>query len=292
MITYGLLNLGSFYESVTKNQSYRPTFKYCHWTVSLAGAIGCLAVMFLINWVWAGVSIIVIAALHGAIRFHEIESRVGDLRSGVAFERARKSLLRLEQDGIESLVQCHGIGGFRPNTILLGWPGSLNRSASFGASLRVLSRLGRSIIAVRFREEADPRDPWAIPDGTIDVWWRGRKNGGLLLAHLLHQNPEWRKRPIRMLRVVKSADGIFEVVANINFVCERARISAQPVVIASDDPPTVIQSASAQSAIVIMGFQTPIEGEEAVFVERMEKTAGKLARVLFVSSAGGMELDS
>jgi len=49
MITYGLLNLATFYEAMTKNPSYRPTFRYCNWSVSLAGAVGCLAVMFLTN---------------------------------------------------------------------------------------------------------------------------------------------------------------------------------------------------------------------------------------------------
>ncbi len=98
MITYGLLNLATFYEAITKNPSYRPTFHYCHWTTSLAGTIGCIGVMFLINWVWATVSILFIAGLHWFIRYREVESRWGDLQSGVIFERARKSLLRLEAE--------------------------------------------------------------------------------------------------------------------------------------------------------------------------------------------------
>ena len=48
MITYGYLCLATFYESVTGNPSYRPRFRFCHWTTSLAGAVGCLGVMFLI----------------------------------------------------------------------------------------------------------------------------------------------------------------------------------------------------------------------------------------------------
>ncbi len=77
MITYGLLNVATFYEAVTGNPSYRPTFRYCHWSVSLLGAIGCLAVMFLVNWVWALVSIIVIAGLHWYISYREIEVALG-----------------------------------------------------------------------------------------------------------------------------------------------------------------------------------------------------------------------
>ena len=97
MITYALLNLATFYEAVTKNPSYRPTFRYCHWSLSLLGAFGCLAVMLLINWAWAVGSIAVIAAIYGYIQYHEIEARWGDLQGGVVFERARRALLRLEE---------------------------------------------------------------------------------------------------------------------------------------------------------------------------------------------------
>ncbi|MCA9087706.1 MAG: amino acid permease [Planctomycetaceae bacterium] len=386
MITYGLLNLATFYEAVTHNPSYRPTFKYCHWTLSLAGTLGCLTVMFLINWQWAILSIVVIAALHWFIRFREIESRWGDLSSGVIFERARQNLLRLEQtvyhpknwrpvilalsgsawtrphlaiyghwltaghgilslahivtgdieehaerrqkfeatlhafiareglqafptvvisqylsDGIESLVQCHGIGGLRPNTVLLGWPNEPRKAETFGASVRLVSRLGRSIIAVRFRESrgedtdsSEDDDSWQVPRGTIDVWWRGRRNGGLmlLLAHLLHQNPEWRRNPIRMLRVVPSEDGKSEVTRHVEELCTSARIAAQAEVVVSTNPASAIQATSAEAAVVLLGFETPREGDEAEFFSRMENLVGNLPRVLFVDSAGGMELES
>ncbi|MCA9056507.1 MAG: amino acid permease, partial [Planctomycetaceae bacterium] len=382
MITYGLLNLATFYEAVTKNPSYRPTFKYCHWSVSLAGFIGCLVVMFLMNWVSASISIVVLATLHWYIRFREIESRWGDLNSGVIFERARQSLLRLEQeayhpknwrpvilglsgsawarphlaiyghwltaghgilslahvvtgdieehaerrekyestlrafiaredlaafptvvisqylsDGIEALVQCHGIGGLRPNTVLLGWPNTPRKADTFGATVRLVSRLGRSVIALRsleYRDETSDADPWEVPRGTIDVWWRGKRNGALmlLLAHLLHQNPEWRRNRIRMLRVVPNDDAQDEVRQHIEELSAEARINVEPRVVVADNPSIAIQSTSANAAVVILGFDTPLEGAEAEFFQRMEAFAGRLPRVLFVDSAGGMELES
>lgn len=386
MITYGLLNLATFYEVITKNPSYRPTFKYNHWSLSLAGAVGCFVVMFLISWVSATVSLVVIAALVWYIRSREIESRWGDLQSGVAFERARKSLLRLEQEayhpknwrpvilalsgtawnrphlaisghwltagngilslahvvtgnideyaerrdkfeatmrtfiykqellafpavviaselaeGIESLVQCHGIGGLRPNTVLVGWPNDADRAEAFGSSARLIARLQRSMIAVRFleyREEVEEGeeevDPWDVPVGSIDVWWRGKQNGGLmlLLAHLLHQNPEWRRNRIRMLRVLGAEEARDEVAVHLRQLAASARIAAEVVVMVGESPAKVIQETSANAAIVILGFEPPAEGDEVVFFERMEVIAGDLPRVLFVDSAGGMELES
>lgn len=390
MITYGLLNFATFTEAVTKNPSYRPTFRYCHWSLSLLGAVGCLAVMFLMNPLWAAISLVVIAGLHWFIRYREIESRWGDLQSGVAFERARRALMRLEEesyhpknwrptilalsgtawsrphvaiyghwltaghgvltmahvvsgdvedlaerrqrfeaslrqfitreqlqafpavvvsrylsDGIESLVQCHGIGGLKPNTILLGWPTEAAKAESFGANIRIVSRLGKSVVAARFLNQREPdentpalkdsdTDPWAIPNGTIDVWWRGMKNGSLmlLLAHLLKQNPAWRRHEIRVLRVVSSEEAEVDVRHHIAEMCAAARIAASPVVVTGTDPSETIQRTSATAAVVILGMEAPTDGDEAGFFARLEELTGNLPRALFVSSVGGMELDS
>ncbi len=230
MITYGLLNLATFYEAVTKNPSYRPRFRWCHWSTSLAGAVGCLAVMFLIDWMWATVSIALMGVLHWAITRQEIEARWGDVHSGLLFERTRRNLLKLEDelhhpknwrpiilalsgvgwdrphlavyghwftsghgilslgqviqgevedrverrasqerilhnfireqeleafpavvvapylsDGVESLVQCQGLGALRPNTVLLGWPTDTQRAEAFAAMLRTVAALGASL---------------------------------------------------------------------------------------------------------------------------------------------------
>ncbi|HUS90674.1 MAG TPA: amino acid permease [Phycisphaerae bacterium] len=389
LITYGLLNLATFYEAITRNPSYRPTFRWCHWSLSLAGVLGCGTVMFLINWLWAAVAIAVIFALHWYIRFREIEGRWGDLRSGVTFERARQGLLRLEelayhpknwrpvilvlsgsawtrphlavyghwltaghgiltlaqivQDeldehagrrdgyertlrkfiakeelqafpavvvaddfsrGVEALIQCHGIGALKPNTVLLGWPTQQARAEVFGTTLRLIRSMNRSAIAVRFLEHREGRDPdaeeeeegdpWEVPHGTIDVWWRGRDNGPLmvLLAHLLHQNPEWRRNGIRVLRCVAKREAEDQVREHIRELAARSRIQAEPVVMLADDPAKAIHETSANAAVVILGFEPPDEGQEAEFLERMDAFAGPLPRVLLVNSAGGMELES
>ncbi|TWU32484.1 Amino acid permease [Novipirellula artificiosorum] len=390
MITYGLLNLATFYEAVTKNPSYRPTFRYSHWITSLLGTVGCLGVMFLINWVWATVSIGFIALLHWYIRTREIESRWGDLQSGVVFERARKALLRLEEqsyhsknwrpvimalsgtgwtrphipiyghwltsgqgiltlaqvvsgdiedhaerreryektlrnfiakeelqafpvvtcneflsDGIEALIQCHGIGGLRPNSVLMGWPRDDSRADAFGANIRLIARMNRSVLAMRFlahrQEDAEADDAndldahWEIPPGTIDVWWRGMENGALmlLLAHLLHQNQGWRDNAIRLIRVVENEEAQQEVLKHLLELRTASRISVVPKVIVSQQTASeIIRETSAKAAIVLLGFQTPEEGEELELYQRMEQLAGDLPRVLFVDSAGGMALES
>ena len=391
MITYGLLNLATFYEAVTHNPSYRPTFRYSHWATALAGALGCGIVMFLVNWTWALASIVFIAALHAFIRSREIEARWGNLQSGVVFERARQSLLRLEDeashpknwrpvlmalsgtgwtrphipiygywltsghgiltlahvvqgdleahaerreryetllrrfiareglrafpavavhpqraDGIEALIQCHGIGSLKPNTILMGWPRDGEPAVEFGGHIRRIAAMGRSVLAARFlahREEGDETEEatpveehWAVPDGPIDVWWRGLKNGALmlLLAHLLHTNPDWRAHRIRLRRVVDSEDAVADVERHLAEVAVAARIRADvDAPVAAGRPiGAVIQEASRDASVVFLGFQTPAEGDERALYERMESLAGDLPRVFFVESAGGVALES
>ncbi len=350
--------------------------------------LGCFGVMFLINWVWATVSLLFIALLHWYIRSREIESRWGDLQSGVVFERARKALLKLEEEvyhpknwrpivmalsgtgwtrphipiyghwmtsghgiltlaqvitgdleamagrreqiektlrsfiakeelsafpavainenlseGIESLIQCHGIGGLRPNTVLMGWPNDPDKAEAFGANIRLIARTGRSVLAARFlsyRNESDGdtssvAEHWTVPRGTIDVWWRGVGNGELmlLLAHLLHRNPEWRENRVRVLRIVENETARAEVEKHFVELSASARIQFDTKVVVSDQPaPVVIQEASREAALVLMGFQTPEEGLEAELWQRMETLAGGLPRVILVDSAGGMTLES
>jgi len=98
MITYGYLCLATFYESVTRNPSYRPRFRFSHWSTALLGALGCVVVMFLTDALWASIAIVSMALLHWYISRREVQVAWGDAKSGAAYERARKALLRLETE--------------------------------------------------------------------------------------------------------------------------------------------------------------------------------------------------
>ena len=379
MITYGLLNLATFYEAITKNPSYRPRFRYSHWVTSLAGTLGCLGVMFLIDWRWASIAILGMTVLYFYISQKQVETRWGDLQSGLLFERTRKNLLKLEKElhhpknwrpiilalsgaswerphlavyghwftaghgvltlgyiiqgdvenrlerlvsqerilykfiqdqkleafpavvaassvpiGMESLVQTHGLGALRPNTVLLGWPSDPQKAGSFSTILRSITSLERSIISVRFNDAALEADPRAVPLGTIDVWWRGHKNGELmlLLAHLLAQNQVWRSRPIRLLRTIENEAGREEVLKHLEGLIEKSRIRATPHVIVTENAKEGIQRTSRSAGIVFMGMAVPDEEHADEFYQRMTDLAGNLSRVVFINSAGGMSIHS
>jgi len=377
LITYGYLNLATFYESVTKNPSYRPKFKYSHWSTALLGTVGCGAVMVLISPLWAFVSILAMLLLHRYIGRREIEAAWGDVQGGATFERARKNLLRLEEDayhpknwrptilalsgrawtrvqlavyghwltggrgiltlaqvitgttgshlerrekqekslrkfireqelsafpaalvapnlelGIEALVQCYGIGAFRPNVVLFGWS-SRGRAIELCNVLRTVAGLKRSIVLVRAPAD-NGRDAWLPPRGPVDVWWRGKANGHLmlLLAHLLVENDAWRGRQVRLLRIISARAGRADAKRHLQELIHDARIDATAEVIVSDDFFETIRITSGAAAAVVLGFQPPEEGQDREFVERMEKMMSGLGTVIVVWSAGGMTLDA
>lgn len=377
LMTYGLLNLATFYEAITKNPSYRPQFKLCHWSTSLAGAIGCAIVMILIDWRWAIVASGLVTGLHWYLSRVELSADWGDLQSGLLFERTRQNLLKLEDElyhpknwrpfvlalsgtgfsrphlvvfgswlsaetgvltlghvipgdlddrnerrasqekilhamikerslnafpalvvstdyvtGVEALAQCQGLGRLRPNTILLGCPLTAERMRVFCRLLRNLEGLSQSVVVLRRTDE--PVDDWAAPAGTIDVWWRGRANGELmvLLAHLLLEHPQWEGRRLRLLRVVDKKAGIEEVGMHLEKLLKDARINGTTKVVVSSDPASAIQTTSRDAAFVFLGIRPPEPGTEDEFFTRTELLVGDLPRVALVQSAGGMRLES
>lgn len=377
MITYGLINLATFYESITRNPSFRPRFRWAHWSLSLLGTVGCLVVMCLIAPVAAILSIVAMGLLYWSIARREIQARWGDTRRGVIFERARTNLLKLEDEeyhpknwrpiilalsgsgghrphlavfgqwftaghgvltlgqvipgevedhlerrsnqlrllrnfiqeeelqafaavaitrdvseGIEQLVQLHGIGGFHPNTVLMGYPSDEGRAVPFGTALRIAGGLGQSSIVVYAAGEIEA--PWQAPSGSIHVWWRGEANGSLmlLLAHLLKQTSEWRWHDLRLLRIISSEAGREEANEHLSELTETSRIEASTAVFVSDNPMSVVQDYSQNAALVFLGFRPPDEGKEIEFWKSLQRWAGNLERVVFVHSAGGMELEA
>lgn len=114
----------------------------------------------------------------------------------------------------------------------------------------------------------------------------------MLLAHLLNRNAGWRDNPIRLLRVVENEEAKEEVRKHLIELGASSRIKVIPEVVVSNRPASeVIAQASASAAIVLLGFQTPDEGNEMKLYRRMEELAGDLPRLLFVDSAGGMALE-
>lgn len=95
LTTYGVLNITAGLERFLNNPSFRPVFKV-HWALSLLGAIGCIAVMFLINAFASVIAIFCVAAIYVWLERQEIQSAWGDVRQGIWMALTREGLLRMK----------------------------------------------------------------------------------------------------------------------------------------------------------------------------------------------------
>jgi amino acid transporter len=97
LTTYGVLNVTAALEGFLGNPSFRPKFKV-HWFFSLAGAVGCTIVMFLINPVATGAAVTIVIIIYVWLERQELRSAWGDVRSGIWFNLTRTGLLRLRKN--------------------------------------------------------------------------------------------------------------------------------------------------------------------------------------------------
>jgi amino acid transporter len=95
---YVTINLSAAAEKWAADPSYRPKIRV-PWQVSLLGAMGAIAVIFLIN-PWAGITAVILElALYTYLRRRSLQRRWGDARAGVWMSLARFALIRARSHG-------------------------------------------------------------------------------------------------------------------------------------------------------------------------------------------------
>ncbi|MGB3668728.1 MAG: amino acid permease [Phormidesmis sp.] len=97
LTTYMVLNIAAGLEGFLQSPSFRPTFKV-HWSLSLLGAIGCIAVMFLINPIATLAALVIVGLIYVWLERRQIESTWGDVRQGVWMTIVRTALLNIDDD--------------------------------------------------------------------------------------------------------------------------------------------------------------------------------------------------
>jgi amino acid transporter len=374
LMTYGTVNLACFYEIRSHNPSFRPTFRLNHWSVALAGALGCLGVMFLINALWASTAIGLAWLLYRLIARAEISVAWGDVDSGMAYQRARNALLQLEQKryhpknwrpailalsggpynrlhlaayacwltaengvvsigqvirgeltalfdrrreaeiilrkfirkegfrafpvvvvedslhtAIQSLLQCHGIGGLRPNTVLLGWSQDPENSEAFLDILKTCRQMRRSIVIVACKQAVEAT---CIRAGAINLWWTTDNNGALMLlfAFMLKKNPEWRDRPLRILRPIPARADVHNVARQMQELLVTARIEADLVIVPTETPLATVREAMQPSAVLFVGFEPSDEAPAGFLLPYLQQAVDLPGDVILVHNSGDASL--
>ena len=97
LTSYLTVNLAAGIEGFLKSPSFRPSFKV-HWAVSLLGAFGCLAVMFLINPIATVVAAVIVLAIYIWLQRREMQRAWGDVRRGVWMALVRAGIFQIDED--------------------------------------------------------------------------------------------------------------------------------------------------------------------------------------------------
>ncbi len=96
LTTYGVLNISAGIEKLLQSPSFRPLFKV-HWSLSILGAAGCAAVMFLINPLATLVAAVFVLAIFLLLERQGLEAAWGDVRMGIWLALTRAGLMRLKK---------------------------------------------------------------------------------------------------------------------------------------------------------------------------------------------------
>ncbi|MGK7923170.1 MAG: amino acid permease [Trichodesmium sp.] len=97
LTTYLVLNVSAGIEGFLQSPSFRPTFKV-HWSLSMLGALGCLAVMFLINAMATVIAAVIVMAIFIWLQRRELETTWGDARRGIWMALVREGIFQIGEE--------------------------------------------------------------------------------------------------------------------------------------------------------------------------------------------------
>ncbi|KAL0850918.1 hypothetical protein ABMA28_006827 [Loxostege sticticalis] len=334
LMCYGFVNLACALQTLLKTPNWRPRFKYYHWSLSLAGLVLCISIMFMTSWFYALIAMGMAGLIYKYIEYRGAEKEWGDGLRGLALSAARYSLLRLEQgpphtknwrpqvlvlaklnddlmptyrkmlafasqlkagkgltvcvsvlngefprrageaatarlnlrrvmdeekvkgfvdvlvspaiaDGLSHFVQTTGLGGLKPNTVIVGWPYGWRRSEEYQADglpkWHSFLHTVRAVTAARMAMLV-PKGINFFPDssekvtGNIDIWWIVHDGGMLmLLPFLLKQHRTWKNCKMRIFTVAQMEDNSIQMKKDLKMFLYQLRLEAEVEVVEMTD---------------------------------------------------------
>uniref|UniRef100_A0A7N9AY68 Solute carrier family 12 member 2 n=1 Tax=Mastacembelus armatus TaxID=205130 RepID=A0A7N9AY68_9TELE len=118
LASYALINFSVFHASLANSPGWRPSFKYYNMWVSLAGAILCCVVMFVINWWAALLTNVIVLGLYIYVSYKKPDVNWGSSTQALTYHQALTHTLHLS--GVEDHIK-----NFRPQCLVMtGFPNS------------------------------------------------------------------------------------------------------------------------------------------------------------------------
>ncbi|CAN9493248.1 unnamed protein product [Ophioblennius macclurei] len=145
------------------------------------------------------------------------------------------------RDGISHMIQSSGLGGMKPNTVVMGWPHAWRQSEdpqswkTFINTVRVTTAAHLALLVPKnislFPSNSEP-----CAEGYIDVWWIVHDGGMLmLLPFLLRQHKVWRKCAMRIFTVAQMEDNSIQMKKDLATFLYHLRIEADVEVVEMHD---------------------------------------------------------
>jgi len=94
---YGAINLACFLSGFLESPSFRPTWKYFHWSTALFGFLVCTVIMFVISVLYAFIALILVCVIYYYIRANREKKEWGSALFGLRLNQAMDSLLDLSE---------------------------------------------------------------------------------------------------------------------------------------------------------------------------------------------------
>lgn len=186
------------------------------------------------------------------------------------------------EQGFSMLLQATSAGPIHPNIALIGWSHQYDHIHPYLRQIRTAQSLGMSILLLSAKTMPLPEI-----GKRIDIWWRGRKNGDLmmLIAYLLTENWQWEHSEIRLLRIIETESGRGSSLKDLKNLIDQSRIEAEPVVLVTSQAiEEVLVEHSADADCVLMGFELPETGNEKKWHGFYQRLIHRLPTVLLVNN--------
>lgn len=145
------------------------------------------------------------------------------------------------REGISHMIQSSGLGGMRPNTVVMGWPHAWRQSEdpqawkTFINTVRVTTAAHLALLVPK-NISLFPSNTEPCTEGYIDVWWIVHDGGMLmLLPFLLRQHKVWRKCSMRIFTVAQMEDNSIQMKKDLLTFTYQLRIDAEVEVVEMHD---------------------------------------------------------
>ena len=192
--------------------------------------------------------------------------------------------------GLNQFLQATSIGPIKPNLVMFGWSSDSTRASAFVSSLHTATLLNMSVVLVH-----DGGLPLQQRKRKIDIWWRGQRNGSLMviLAYLISLNSEWSGTSIRILRVTQNEPSKDAALTELNNLIESSRMNISVEVLCSREPfNALLHKYSSGATLIFIGFEVPDDTTAAFFQKSMSSLLHGLPTTLLVRSTGEADLTS